>query len=477
MSIRLFNTLTRSTDTLTPLHDKEIRMYTCGPTVYNNVHIGNWRAYIFADLLKRYLKYRGYGVTHVMNVTDVDDKTIKGAHESGTTLKEYTDHYTNLFLHGLEELRIERPDTLPRVSDHIEDIITFIQKLLDRGYAYKSDGSVYFRIKKSPKYGALALLDAQELKPNASERNNRDEYEKENISDFALWKAWQESDGDMYWESSFGKGRPGWHIECSVLSTKYLGEQFDIHTGGVDLIFPHHTNEIAQTEAITEKKFVSIWLHNAHLVIDGKKMSKSLRNFFTLEDVRSMGIHPIIMRFLLIRTHFQHEIDFSRTLADEARQIFIKYATLFCELESDRSGDGWSGIDTALFTAEKEFTEALDDNLNISNALRALFELGTTINANLAKLTIEEKRKVMDRYRKFDTVTSVFIPAYEIYKKARMEKENDPKIRKLAEERQKARAAKDYATADNVRNELLAQGVAIRDIGDTGYALDVIDWI
>jgi len=412
-----------------------------------------------------------------MNITDVDDKTIKGANEHGMPLRTYTDQYIEQFTRGMHELQIEEPDVLPRVADNIDDIIAFIQKLLDRGYAYESDGSVYFRIKKSIGYGALALLDTQELKPNASLHNDQDEYEKENIGDFALWKAYQKDDGDIFWESPFGRGRPGWHIECTVLAMKYLGEQIDIHTGGIDLIFPHHTNEIAQAEGVTEKTFAKTWLHNAHLFVEGKKMSKSSHNFLTLEDVKEAGIHPLLLRYLLLRTHFQHDIDFSLEQANEARQIFNKFVLLFSELENGSSGAGYQGFKNVLDTAAREFSEALDDNLNMSNAMRVIFELGTEINKNISKLTAEQKKAALEEYQKFDMILGIFMPAYELYKNAQTKKENDPEIQKLLTRRREARSDKDYATADQLRDELLEKGVAVRDTSNTEYILDVVDWI
>ncbi|HPG00875.1 MAG TPA: cysteine--tRNA ligase, partial [Kiritimatiellia bacterium] len=283
MALRFYNTLTRQIDDFQSLEDGNVRMYTCGPTVYNFAHIGNFRAYVFEDLLRRYLKYSGYQVTQVMNLTDVDDKTIKGALQQGTSLKDYTKTYVDAFFEDLRLLEVEPAEYYPAATDHIPDMIALIHRLFEKGVAYQSDdGSIYFSISKYKDYGKLAHLDMSGLRAGA--RVAQDEYEKENLADFALWKAWDEKDGDVFWESPWGRGRPGWHIECSAMSMRYLGESFDIHTGGVDNVFPHHEDEIAQSEAATGKQFARYWLHCAHLIVDGKKMSKSLGNFYTQRE-------------------------------------------------------------------------------------------------------------------------------------------------------------------------------------------------
>ena len=310
--LKLFNTLTRKIKVFKPIKKNKVGMYSCGPTVYNFAHIGNLRAYVFADILKRYLKYGGFKVKHVMNITDIDDKTIRDSQKKGQTLREFTEFYTKAFIEDINSLNIEMPDILPKATKHIPEMASLIKKMLKNGSAYKSKGSIYFNISKFKKYGELAQLEKRNLKQNASKRLNiSDEYEKEEVNDFVLWKAWQKKDRDIFWETEIGKGRPGWHIECSAMSMKYLGESFDIHTGGADLVFPHHTNEIAQSEAATGKKFVNYWTHNEHLLVKGKKMSKSLGNFYTLRDIQEKGYNPLLLRLILLKTHYRKILDFS----------------------------------------------------------------------------------------------------------------------------------------------------------------------
>ena len=310
MAFKVFNTLTKKKEEFKSIIPNQVKMYSCGPTVYNHVHIGNLRAFLFADLLRRYIKYKGYKLTHTMNITDVDDKTIRDSQNEKKSLTEFTQFYEKTFLDNLKTLNIEIPEIMPRATDHIPEIVNMIKSLTEKGHTYESDGSIYFRISSFKEYGALANLDFSKLKENAQGRLTEDEYEKENARDFVLWKAYTESDGDVFWETELGKGRPGWHIECSAMSTKYLGDHFDIHTGGVDLIFPHHTNEIAQSVCATGRPFVNYWIHNEHLIVNGKKMSKSLGNFFTLKDLLDKGYHPMAIRYELISTHYRSKLDF-----------------------------------------------------------------------------------------------------------------------------------------------------------------------
>ncbi|MDI6827410.1 MAG: cysteine--tRNA ligase, partial [Armatimonadota bacterium] len=292
MPIRYFNTLTREKNEFHAINDMKVGLYTCGPTVYDFAHIGNWRTYLFEDILRRHLESRGFEVTHVMNITDVDDKTIRGANEKGISLNEYTAPFIAAFYEDRDHLNIKPAHVYPRATEHITEMVALIKKLLEKGIAYKAeDGSIYYDISKFPDYGKLSHFKIEELKAGA--RVSSDEYEKEQVSDFALWKAWDEADGNVYWDTELGRGRPGWHIECSAMSMKYLGETFDIHTGGVDNIFPHHENEIAQSEAATGKPFVNYWLHSEHLLVENRKMSKSLGNFYTLRDLIARGYDPL----------------------------------------------------------------------------------------------------------------------------------------------------------------------------------------
>ena len=309
--ILFYNSLTREKEVFKPINANEVGMYSCGPTVYNYAHIGNFRAYIFSDLLRRVLEDYGYNVKLVMNLTDVDDKTIKNSKENHISLNDYTKKYKEAFFEDIKTLGIKKATVNPAATDHIKEMIDIIELLKKNGHTYESDGSVYFKISTFPQYGELANLDKQELLDGASGRVLNDEYDKENASDFVLWKAYTEDDGDVYWDSPFGKGRPGWHIECSAMSCKYLGKHFDIHTGGVDNKFPHHENEIAQNEAAFNEKFVNYWLHCEHLIVDGEKMSKSKGNFYTLRDLLDKGLSPEAIRYSLINSHYRKQLNFT----------------------------------------------------------------------------------------------------------------------------------------------------------------------
>ena len=318
MPFQIYNTLTRCVEEFVPLQPPQVRLYTCGPTVYDFAHIGNFRAYVFEDLLRRTLRFRGFQVTQVMNLTDVDDKTIRGAQAAKVALGDYTRRYTDAFFEDLRALAIEPAEHYPAATAHIPEMIALIETLFQKGYAYRSeDGSVYFSIAKFKDYGKLAHLDLTGLKPGA--RIAQDEYQKENAADFALWKAWQSEDGDVAWDSPWGRGRPGWHIECSAMSMKYLGASFDLHTGGVDNIFPHHEDELAQSEAATGRPFVKYWMHCAHLVVDGRKMSKSLGNFFTLRDILRRGYSGREIRYALMAVHYRQALNFTFEVLDAAR--------------------------------------------------------------------------------------------------------------------------------------------------------------
>ena len=316
MVLSFYNTLSKKKEAFKPIKKGSVKMYSCGPTVYNFAHIGNFRAYVVADLIGRYLLYKGYKLRNVMNITDVDDKTIRGSVETHKTLAEYTQEYAEEFFEDIETLNIQKADVYPRATKHIAEMVEIVKKLLKKGYAYKGSDGIYFDITKFKPYGKFAHLDMKGLKTGA--RVKQDSYDKEYANDFALWKFWDEADGDVYWDTEIGKGRPGWHIECSAMSSAYLGNTFDIHTGGVDLIFPHHQNEIAQSEAANDVKFVNYWLHNEHLVVNGQKMSKSLGNFFTLRDLLAKGYGPISIRYVLLATHYRQRLDFSESAIKKA---------------------------------------------------------------------------------------------------------------------------------------------------------------
>jgi len=456
MALRFYNTMTRRVEPFTPLEPGRVRMYTCGPTVYDYAHIGNFRAYVFEDLLRRYLKFRGYQVTQVMNLTDVDDKTIRGARREGISLAEYTARYKQAFFEDLDTLRIERAEHYPAATDHIPEMIALIERLLERGHAYVSDdGSVYFDISSFPEYGKLSRIDTGGLKAGA--RVAHDEYAKEDVADFALWKAWDEEDGDVYWDSPWGRGRPGWHIECSAMSMKYLGESFDIHTGGIDNIFPHHENEIAQSEAATGRRFVRYWLHCAHLIVEGQKMSKSLGNFYTLRDVLQRGYTGREVRFVLISTHYRQSLNFTFESLEAARNALTRIDETRERLRgvttTESSGEvaGWAT------DAEQAFIAGLDEDLNIAPAMAAMFDLLRKVNRALDSGGISRaEAEAVDRVlRRMDRVLGFLEPEGE---------EQPPEeVLDLVRERERLRRRREWRRADEIRARLLAMGWELQD--------------
>jgi len=455
--IYFFNTLTRKKERFFPIEKGKVKMYTCGPTVYDFAHIGNFRAFLFEDLLRRWLEYRGFKVTQIMNLTDVDDRTIAASRKYGIPLKEYTEKYIKAFFEDITALNIERAEHYPRATEHIPEMVTLIKKLMDKGYAYKGeDGSIYYDISKFEDYGKLAKIKIEKLLPGA--RVKVDDYAKEEAYDFALWKAWDEQDGDVFWETELGKGRPGWHIECSAMSMKYLGETFDIHCGGVDNMFPHHENEIAQSEAATGKKFVNYWLHNEHLLVEGKRMGKRYGNYYTLRDLRDKGYDPKAIRYLLISTHYRQQLNFTFEGLEAAKSA-IERLTNFMRrlLEAEGKGCG-EEITTLISHVQKSFEEAMDDDLNIGAALAALFDFVKDINRLIDenKLGKEEAQDVYALVMKFDKVLGVI---GEVKKEEKLPREAEELIKK----REEARKAKDWKTADDIREQLKSIGVIIED--------------
>src|SRR5215475_2294074 len=379
--LRIFNTLGGRIEEFRPLVGNEVRMYTCGPTVYDFAHIGNFRTFIFEDILKRFLRFKGFQVKHVMNVTDVDDKTIRN---SGATepkkLREYTDHFTQAFLEDCQGLRIEEPDLLVHATDHIDDMVAMIQRLKAKGYTYEKDGSTYFRISQFRDYGRLAKLDVEGIRAGA--RVDVDEYEKQDARDFVLWKA--AKNGEPHWETPLGPGRPGWHIECSAMSMKYLGASFDLHCGAVDLIFPHHENEIAQSEADSGKPFVRYWVHGEHLLVDGERMSKSKGNFFTLRDLVSRSIDPLPVRYTLLSVPYKRQLNFTFDAIHQAESSLKRIRDFLLRLTTDslKSG-GNEHVQTQCVETLERFEQALDDDLNTAQALAAVFDLVRDVNTAL----------------------------------------------------------------------------------------------
>lgn len=447
------NSLSRSKEEFKPIQAGKVRMYTCGPTVYNYAHIGNFRAYVFEDLLRRYLKYKGYDVTQVMNLTDIDDKIIRGSNEKKIPLKQFTEPFITAFFEDLDTLGIERAEHYPAATDHIPEMVEIVRKLRDQGHVYELDGNYYFKISSFQDYGKLAHLDMSGLKAGA--RVDADEYEKESVSDFALWKAWDESDGTVYWETELGKGRPGWHLECSAMSMKYLGEQFDIHTGGVDNMFPHHENEIAQSEGATGKRFVNYWLHCEHLIVDGRKMSKSLGNYYTLRDVLHRGYPGVAARYLLLASHYRQQLNFTFEGLDGARNALERYNDFLANLQAYPGEESDGSAEGMLSRAGAGFEDSLDDDLNISGAMGAVFDFIRDINRLKAegKLSAGERDRALSLVRRFDTVLN-----FETRTQAL-----DSEIEQLIERRNGARKAKDFSRADSIRDDLLKQGILLED--------------
>ena len=453
MSLCFFNTLTREIEEFRPIEPNRVRMYTCGPTVYDYAHIGNFRAYIFEDLLQRHLEFRGYKVERVMNLTDVDDKTIRGARLRGVPLAEFTQPFKKAFFEDLDSLRIRRADYFPEATapNYIARMIEMIAVLIERGCAYRADdGSVYFRIKSFPRYGALAHFNLDELQSTGRVRS--DEYEKEEASDFALWKAWDREDGEVWWESPWGRGRPGWHIECSAMATAILGPQIDVHCGGEDNIFPHHEAEIAQTECVTRRPFVRLWMHCKHLLVDGRKMSKSENNFFTLRDLKAKGWTGREVRYVLAAVKYREPLNFTFESLEAARKALARYDEWF-ERVSGMASQTAEPL-PAEFHPEK-FAEALDDDLNVSAALGATFELIRDSNRliDAGQLSTGQARSLLDWREKFESVLAFSA-----------DEEGIPEeVREMLLRRAEAREKKQWALSDALRDQLLATGWQVKD--------------
>lgn len=460
MALSFYNSRTRRIEEFEPLQTGKAGLYTCGPTVYNYAHIGNYRAYIFEDLLRRTLQYCGFRVTQVMNITDVDDKTIRDAQRAGLSLHEFTRKYTDAFFDDLKTLHIEPAEHYPAATEHIQEMIDLVAVLVEKGYGYVADdGSVYFAIRKFPSYGQLVNVDPDRMR--RADRVKHDEYGKESVADFALWKAYDEADGNVFWDSPWGPGRPGWHIECSAMSTRYLGRTFDIHTGGVDNMFPHHEDEIAQSEAANGCRFVNYWLHCAHLIVEGEKMSKSLGNFHTLRDLLERGFSGREIRWVLLGTHYRQRLNFSFQACHDARAALQRIDDCVNRLKGlgkpETAGAANAEYGRLLDQAEQQFRNALEDDLNISQALGAMFNLIREVNRRLdarqleaadAEATLNVLRSIDDVLGALDIDKAEAVPA---------------KVAARAEERQAARAAKDFAKADAIRDALREDGWVIED--------------
>ncbi len=434
-------------------------MYSCGLTVYDYAHIGNLRAYVFVDLLRRWLEYRGFHVKHVMNLTDVDDKTIQGIKKEALSLEKYTQKYIDAFLDDLEKLNIKRATIMPKATEHIDEMVKLVETLMEKGYGYKvDDGSIYYDISKFKDYGKLSKMKLKKLKVGA--RVKVDEYGKEQASDFALWKAWDPDDGDVFWVTKLGKGRPGWHSECSAMSMEFLGETLDIHTGGVDNMFPHHENEIAQSEAITSKTFVNYWMHNEHLLIRGERMGKSLKNFYTLRDLIDRGYDPMAVRYLLMSTHYRKQLHFAFEGLEAAKNALQRLHNLMTRLEEVKKDVNGEEVSELVERTRKDFEDAMDDDLDISKALATVFNLVREVNIlnDEGKLDQKGAEQVRDLIMDFDKVLGFFGH----FRKRR--KELSEEVEEWIKKREVARKNKDWKTADAIRDMLLREkGIILED--------------
>ncbi len=448
--LKLHNSLTKTIEDFVPITEGKVGLYTCGPTVYNVAHIGNFRAYIFADILRRTLEYANYDVTHVMNLTDVDDKTIRDSQKAGESLKAFTEKYTDIFLADRDALNIVPAHQYTKATDYIPEMVAIIEKLLANGHAYtvedlpaQAGGSVYFKVASDEKYGQLVPIDRESLKTNAGGRIKSDEYEKDGAQDFALWKAWDAADGDVFWDTALGKGRPGWHIECSAMSMKTLGNHFDIHTGGVDNKFPHHENEIAQSECATGEHFVNYWLHNEWLLVDGKKMAKSAGNFHTLDDIRAKDIPLLAFRYLLLQTHYRTPLNFTWESLEASETALKRLYAVYEAL-----GDAVGAVSDSY---REKFAGAMADDLGAPQGLAVMWELAKDTSLS----TADKKATMLD----LDRVLGLGL--------AQIAHEALPEeIENLKIARDNARAEKDWARSDVLRQEMENLGYVVKDTDD-----------
>jgi cysteinyl-tRNA synthetase len=464
MPLVFYNTLSRSKEEFKPIREGEVSFYSCGPTVHDYAHIGNFRAALTFDLIKRYLKYRGYAVRHVMNITDVEDKIITKVKDQGLSLSELTTRYAEIFLDQQRLLNIEPADEYPKATDHIPEMVELIQGLVEDGYAYKRDDSVYFSIDRFPDYGKLANLDVEGMQSGASGVDT-DEYYKDNVRDFALWKGWKEEDGEVFWNTDLGKGRPGWHLECSCLSMKYLGETIDIHAGGIDLIFPHHQNEIAQSEAATGKRFVNYWLHNAFLNINDEKMSKSLNNFYTLSDIVQQPDDARAFRWLIVSSHYRTTLNFSEEVLTGAKSTMRRLNNFRARLVDISIESGGEDVAPLVEQAHNAFVEHMDDDLNSPRAVAALFDFVNAVEVLVGddRLDTTGAAAVLALLDDVDRVLGVF---YTLPEDETPEESLSDDLLSLIQEREQARKDRNFARSDEIRDQLLAHGITLEDTPD-----------
>jgi len=469
VTLKIFNTMTGLVDELIPGGVKQekiedypaVTIYSCGPTVYSYAHIGNFSTFTFNDFLRRYLKFRGFKVDHAMNITDVDDKTIAGSIAENISLKEYTERYTKIFFDDLKTLNIESVEHTPRATDSIDSMVDILKQLDKKDLVYNKDGSIYFSISKFDNYGKLSNLDTREIKSGL--RYDTDEYEKDDVRDFALWKASNEN--EVCWETPYGPGRPGWHIECSAMIRSIFGTTIDIHTGGVDLIFPHHENEIAQSEAAYDEKFVRHWIHAEHLLVDGAKMSKSKGNFYTLKDLLDRGFSPRSIRYLLLSAHYRKQLNFTFDGLKQADQSLTRIDNLIVRLNDikNKKINNNPEVDALIGKMFNDFTDSVDDDLNISKGLGVFFDFIHAVNSMISeeKLSINDTDKVIKTLEKLDTLFGFIF-----FNKEEADDSDSERIEALMNERIEAKKEKNFQRADEIRDTLLQEGIILEDTKD-----------
>jgi cysteinyl-tRNA synthetase len=458
--LRFRNTLSGRVEEFRPMREGEVTFYYCGPTVWDYGHIGNFRSAVAADVVRRYLKFKGFKVKHVMNITDVEDRIIAKSQAAGVTIDEYTARYIDAMWEDADALGLERPDIVPRATRHIPEMVSLIERLLETDHAYKSNGSIYYRIASFPEYGKLSKINFAGNIAGASERIDTDRYEKEDARDFALWKE-PASETEPSWETAIGRGRPGWHIECSAMSMKYLGETFDIHAGGIDLVFPHHENEIAQSEGATGKPFVRYWIHFQHLKVEGETMSKSKGNYYTFRDITAKGYSPAAIRYFLLSVPYNKQLNFTFDALTGAEKTVAGLRDFRARLSEAKTEPGNNeALHEAALRALQEFEDGMDDDFNTSIALAAIHNLTREVNTALARKRVKEdnRRELLELIQRFDTVLNVFGEDHrEIL---------DNEVQSLINERQEARRRRDFARADQIRDVLAGRGIILEDTKD-----------
>jgi cysteinyl-tRNA synthetase len=458
--LKFRNTLSGRIEEFHPINEGEVRFYYCGPTVWDYGHIGNFRSAVAADVVRRYLKFKGYKVTHVMNITDVEDRIIAKSQEAGLSIDDYTAKYIDALWEDADALGCERPDIVPRATRHIPEMVALIEKLLSTDHAYRSDGSIYYRIASFPEYGKLSKINFAGNIAGASERVDTDKYEKEDARDFALWKE-PSSETEPSWDTAIGRGRPGWHIECSAMSMKYLGESFDIHAGGIDLVFPHHENEIAQSEGATGKPFVRYWIHFEHLKVEGETMSKSKGNYYTFRDIAAKGFSPAAIRYFLLSVPYNKQLNFTFDALAGAEKTVASLRDFRARLSEARSEQGSNDeLHQAAQRALNEFEAGMDDDLNTSVALAVVHNLSREVNTALArkKVKADNQRELLEVIDRIDTVLNIF--------GSTQREMLDSEVQTMIDERQEARRRRDFGRADEIRRELADRGIILEDTKD-----------